>query len=219
MDWYAPATGNWCWIKQKPVYLRYVLTHGWRYLFIITEICLYVYLYIWIRRHYKKMRASLHAVDIYPSGSSATQDTTSHEIKSGRGPYQHQGASSSGYNQTVDMKGSSLTVNSTPQWSLSHMIGFRQNRPSNSWTENPQYQAIQKMLLLNSYPLAYIILWIPGITNRLIEATGHKSNVMTLMQASTQLVGLANALTYGWNEKVSTQVREYFRSKKTDNRS
>ena len=70
------------------------------------------------------------------------------------------------------------------------------------------------MLLLNSYPLAYIILWIPGIANRLIEATGNKSTVMQLMQASTQLVGLANALTYGWNEKVSSQVREYFNGSK-----
>ncbi|KAK2459262.1 hypothetical protein APHAL10511_008739, partial [Amanita phalloides] len=44
MGWYAPATGDWCWINAKPVYLRYVLTHGWRFLFIIIEISLYIYL-------------------------------------------------------------------------------------------------------------------------------------------------------------------------------
>ena len=31
-----------CWIEAKPVYLRYVLTHGWRFLFIIIEVCFYV---------------------------------------------------------------------------------------------------------------------------------------------------------------------------------
>jgi hypothetical protein len=56
MGWYAPATGNWyiaipsikistgltlahrCWIKAEPVYLRYVLTHGWRFMFIAIEV-------------------------------------------------------------------------------------------------------------------------------------------------------------------------------------
>ena len=28
-----------CWITAEPVYLRYVLTHGWRFLFIAIEVC------------------------------------------------------------------------------------------------------------------------------------------------------------------------------------
>lgn len=52
---------------------------------------------------------------------------------------------------------------------------------------------IQKLLLFNAYPVAYIILWIPGILNRFIELTGHKSRPVAILQASTQFVGLANA--------------------------
>ena len=166
--------------------------------------------YIWIRRHFKRMRLSLGTVVIYPAGASATQDATRSGIRIESGPYQSQAAASSGFIQPMAVNEASYPASHPPRFSLSHMIGLRQNQPSKSWTENPQYQAIQKMLLLNSYPLTYIVLWIPGIVNRLIEATGHKSTVMQLIQASTQLVGLANAVTYGWNEKVSSQVREYF---------
>lgn len=55
---------------------------------------------------------------------------------------------------------------------------------------------IQKLLLLNAYPVAYIILWIPGILNRFIELTGHKSRTVAILQASTQFVGLANACEF-----------------------
>ena len=100
-------------------------------------------------------------------------------------------------------------------WSLCRITGLRaasrSSRPNNS--VSPQYQAIQRVLLLNAYPLAYIILWIPGIVNRFIEAAGHESSVAQLFQASAQLVGLANALTYGWNERVSTRLREQCRAR------
>jgi hypothetical protein len=35
---------NRCWLVEKPVYMRYVLTHIWRFLFIFLEIGLYTYL-------------------------------------------------------------------------------------------------------------------------------------------------------------------------------
>ena len=99
---------------------------------------------------------------------------------------------------------------SPESWTFSRLVGLRGTRSSNTLSSNPHYRAIQKTLLLNAYPLAYIILWIPGIVNRLIEATGHTSEVMKILQASTQLVGLANALTYGWNERVARQLRKKF---------
>ncbi|KAK0197632.1 G protein-coupled glucose receptor regulating Gpa2-domain-containing protein [Armillaria mellea] len=36
--YYTAVSGNWCWLTAEPVYLRYVLTHGWRFLFIFIEI-------------------------------------------------------------------------------------------------------------------------------------------------------------------------------------
>ncbi|KAK6342238.1 hypothetical protein TWF730_001715 [Orbilia blumenaviensis] len=68
---------------------------------------------------------------------------------------------------------------------------------------------VRRILLLNAYPAMYILLWIPGIINRLIEASGGKSSVMQIMQASTQFVGLANAITYGWNERVWRQLKDH----------
>lgn len=66
---------------------------------------------------------------------------------------------------------------------------------------------IKKTLLLNAYPLLYILLWAPGLINRLVEASGHKSRVLTIMQCSTQFVGLANAITYGLNEHLKRSVK------------
>jgi hypothetical protein len=73
-----------------------------------------------------------------------------------------------------------------------------------------QASKIQRVLLLNAYPAAYIILWIPGIANRLVEASGSTSKVLQIMQASTQFVGFANAITYGWNERIAAQLRKRF---------
>ncbi|EPS45036.1 hypothetical protein H072_999 [Dactylellina haptotyla CBS 200.50] len=67
---------------------------------------------------------------------------------------------------------------------------------------------VRRVLLLNAYPAMYILLWIPGIANRLVEATGHSSHVTQFLQASTQFIGLANAITYGWNERVVRQLKE-----------
>jgi hypothetical protein len=66
---------------------------------------------------------------------------------------------------------------------------------------------IRKMLLLNAYPVLYIILWAPGLLNRLVEATGNKSRVLSIMQASTQFIGLANAITYGINGDLRRSIQ------------
>lgn len=68
---------------------------------------------------------------------------------------------------------------------------------------------IKRMLLLNAYPIMYVLLWIPGLTNRFMEATGNKSNsrVLAALQASSQFVGLANAITYGFNKGLRTRVK------------
>ncbi|KFY31983.1 hypothetical protein V493_00618 [Pseudogymnoascus sp. VKM F-4281 (FW-2241)] len=60
---------------------------------------------------------------------------------------------------------------------------------------------LKKMLLLNGYPIAYIILWIPGIANRLVESLGTSPRWLEALQSSTQFIGLANALTYGLSEQ------------------
>lgn len=68
-------------------------------------------------------------------------------------------------------------------------------------------QAVRKMLLLNGYPILYVILWIPGMATRIWEAFGVAPLWLRGMQASTQLVGLANALTYAYNEQLVQRIR------------
>lgn len=74
---------------------------------------------------------------------------------------------------------------------------------------------IKRMMLLNAYPIMYVLLWIPGLVNRLMEATGHTSDSRALaaLQASSQFVGLANALTYGFNRALRGKVKLWWRER------
>lgn len=59
---------------------------------------------------------------------------------------------------------------------------------------------IRRALFLNAYPLAYILLWLPGIVDRFMQADGVQpinSRAMAALQSCTQLIPLANALTFG----------------------
>lgn len=67
---------------------------------------------------------------------------------------------------------------------------------------------VRRMLLLNAYPVAWVVLWLPGIANRLVEAAaGSSPRWLRIMQSTTQYVGLANALTYAFNEHMRSRAR------------
>ncbi|KPM38469.1 hypothetical protein AK830_g8102 [Neonectria ditissima] len=68
---------------------------------------------------------------------------------------------------------------------------------------------IKRMMLLNEYPLMYVLLWVPGLINRLMEASGNAPSptVMAALQVSTQFVGFANALTYGFNNHLRDRLK------------
>jgi slime mold cyclic AMP receptor len=74
---------------------------------------------------------------------------------------------------------------------------------------------IKRMMLLNAYPIAYIILWIPGLINRLLEATGHPASarLAASLQVSTQFIGFANALTYGFNHHLRDRLKDIYVTK------
>jgi hypothetical protein len=80
-----------------------------------------------------------------------------------------------------------------------------------STTNRARNKKIQRALLLNAYPIAYVLLWLPGLVNRLVElSTGKSSFVLQVLQSSTQFVGVANAITYGFNERMRCRVGDYF---------
>lgn len=68
---------------------------------------------------------------------------------------------------------------------------------------------IWRMLLLNMYPVTYLILWIPGIANRIAEGMGHEVRTLVILQSSTQFIGLANASVYVYKEH-RRDVREWW---------
>ncbi|KAK2026591.1 hypothetical protein LX32DRAFT_641722 [Colletotrichum zoysiae] len=68
---------------------------------------------------------------------------------------------------------------------------------------------IKRMMFLNAYPIMYVVLWIPGLVNRLMEASGNssQSRVLQALQSSSQYIGFANALTYGFNQHVRHRIK------------
>lgn len=79
-------------------------------------------------------------------------------------------------------------------------------RPRFEASRMPAAPNVRKMLLMNGYPLAYIILWIPGIANRLAESVGESPRWLSALQATTQYIGLINAVTYGMSEQTRRGV-------------
>jgi hypothetical protein len=68
-------------------------------------------------------------------------------------------------------------------------------------------------MLLNAYPILYIIFWIPGIANRLAEASNNPLYFLRILQSTTQFIGLANAITFGWNEQIWRYLKARFIAK------
>ncbi|KAJ8106185.1 hypothetical protein OPT61_g9707 [Boeremia exigua] len=68
---------------------------------------------------------------------------------------------------------------------------------------------IWKMLLLNMYPVTYLILWIPGLANRIAEGMGYQVRVLVILQCTTQFIGLANASVYVYKEH-RRDIREWW---------
>ncbi|KAL0961540.1 hypothetical protein HGRIS_006479 [Hohenbuehelia grisea] len=213
--WYVPVSGNWCWLVKSPVYLRYAMTHGWRYLFMVLEIGLYTYLHFYLRRHFRRLAKPIVS-NLSSSDGISSQRIPLTPITLKGHPIESRSDSSlpdeAGFPEKTSAVQSdnsysapALPTSARPQKHV--MAHQREDKVS---TTNPRERAIQRVLLLNAYPLLYIILWIPGLANRIVEATGNKSRVTQIMQASTQFVGLANALTYGWNERIAKQFMDKY---------
>ncbi|KAF8853791.1 hypothetical protein BDZ45DRAFT_694001 [Acephala macrosclerotiorum] len=277
---YQPVSGNWCWITPTPIYLRYVLGHGWRLSIILTTVALYVYLFIYIHRHFASLR-EISALNGYGdhilSRTQQRSDSTlelnhdniyihndfevyeeytdfnleldepEHEesyfnfpdpaevakqhadtqadlnspppspLKAIKQAF-HPNASSPSGNAAIKSQTSPLPsrdplalVRPPPQNKLTTIAATTNPSPT---VLKLREAHIQKLLLFNAYPIGYVLLLIPGITNRFFELSGDHSRILAIAQASTQFVGLANALVYGYNERIWGLAQLYYRSKK-----
>ncbi|KAM0323259.1 hypothetical protein ACHAQA_008850 [Verticillium albo-atrum] len=280
----TPVGGNWCWISAKRPDLRYALTHGWRFAVIFSTMAIYVYIWMYLRRHFSFMRSaqrwSYGSTGDSEGGSFSSSrrkdgvfelmqedgkvnELIRAETAIGDAPPKYGGTSiglsemrmdeSTGDGKrrmdSFDDDDEDATtldemVHGTPKKTLRQQKSFREDLdritpktsyPGDSHVSIPSAGAsasvsppkkrvpnnmtmqstisefpirretlhvereIKKMMFLNAYPIMYVLLWIPGLVNRLLEASGNAPapRTMAALQVSTQFVGLANALTRG----------------------
>ncbi|KAI9792957.1 MAG: hypothetical protein M1816_001279 [Peltula sp. TS41687] len=204
---YQPVSGNWCWIKAKPAYLRYVLTHMWRFLFIFLCTGIYLYVYIFLRRHFRQ----LQTIGLQNRASKPQHEIHHHNHPASTGTEEMGFVSSNNSQSTASMGPSRDGLVASNQDFPRHHKGLPGKSAQNSGNRVATEARIKKMLLLNSYPIMYIILWIPGIVNRIVEGTGSSSRVLAFLQTSTAFIGLVNAITYGLTENVLAKLKKRFR--------
>lgn len=212
-DKIEPVSGNWCWISSQPAYLRYALGHGWRYLIFLVVAGCYGAIFLSVRRRLGR-RNRAPTLDRSYSFSMYTSDAKDVNV-------------SMVHNELIRGK---HTMPTTVREAVTRASSSERNRETGLEAAQDAKQTAQQRLgikprirvvqsstldhdtrhwlLLSLFPLAYIVVWIPGIVNRLIELSGHSSEVMTMLQASTQLTGFVNALVYGFREHKALQRRK-----------
>ncbi|PSK46107.1 Pyruvate kinase isoform A [Elsinoe australis] len=186
----GPVSGNWCWIKASRTDLRYGLTHGWRFAVIIITLVLYGYVFIMLKKHFDKMSDLM-----YGKSSDPTQRTKA------------------GNTGTVDEDEIGLTAEQANNHESVELGAIKnkvtvQDHGMRKAKGRATRQDVARIMLLKAYPLGYIILWIPGIINRLIEASGSKSRVFAIMQASTQYIGFVNSVTYVLQAVITEKLKK-----------
>ncbi|RMD40572.1 hypothetical protein DV735_g4580, partial [Chaetothyriales sp. CBS 134920] len=225
---YGPVSGNWCWIRSEFLGLRYALTHGWRIAIFLATTAIYLYIYIYLKVTFKNLRA-LHSPSDGLNNSSAFQSTLgsgtngiSNASESHRDLVAptRSGSNISAELDAIDLNDSFSKEGNTitsrhPSATLPATDLTAANGQGGPRGDNQAYRRqinLRRMLLLNGYPILYVILWIPGMANRLAESVGHGALWLSALQATTQFIGFANALTYGYNEQINHQP--YIRSKR-----
>lgn len=263
-----PVGGNWCWISATRPDLRYGMTHGWRFFVIFSTIIIYIYIWIYLRKHLgTKSRSSGRTLSfstrntntMFSKGSKDTgfrvmkedeveldtfrtrrgevdalssptifeqgldwdrrrekrdeiedmgvrEGENEVDIRTMGGRIHHQPSSS----RRSEVKYSAVT-NPNPQAPPQ----AQQNMLQTNASEFPQRRAtgdveveIKRMMLLNGYPFMYVLLWTPGLVNRLLEALGTPVSETTIaaLNMSTQFIGFANAATYGFNHHLRDRL-------------
>jgi hypothetical protein len=214
----SPVSGNWCWISRDRTDLRYGLTHGWRFAIIAVTICIYTYVWWFLSRHFRRMGSIAGSRSKF-SRSSQRRNSRSYVNIDAETPNNFQLSKHSQnlprITHTIDVESStphSLHPDNVAPWSspqpstsvdntVSSSTGVAVSDHMRKRSEQAE-KDVKRMLILNGYPIMYVLLWIPGIVNRIMEATGSQSyRALSILQVSTQLVGFANAMTYGLNQQ------------------
>ncbi|KAK2129167.1 G protein-coupled glucose receptor regulating Gpa2-domain-containing protein [Fusarium oxysporum II5] len=209
---YGPVGGNWCWIQAKYPILRWSLSFGWRLCIFFLVIGIYTTVYVQLKRAFGHFGVSGSTSD----GTNLTTDTglRSQHVRTPAWPpiiktltvaYElgtvNDAASSS---STAPMSNQAHCYsNAEPDSSAASASPIRQP----AW--NRASPNLRRMMLLNGYPLGYLILWTPGVINRFIEIKGKSPPWLVALLASTQYIGLVHAITYGYNEQFRRSIQSW----------
>lgn len=153
-----PIHGNYCWIQANPTYLRYILTHGWRFGIMVAVVAMGVFTRFYLKRHPIEPQGSFECVEEPSKGEGVRDD-----------PDQ---------------------IAQLPKL---------QNQQETHYTVVAVSDR-EKVLRLSKYLWIYILLWLPGLANRVAEATGYEIRALHILQASTAFIGFGHAVSFGWNE-------------------
>ncbi|KAF4549306.1 Hypothetical protein D9617_22g066520 [Elsinoe fawcettii] len=205
----GPVSGNWCWIKASRTDLRYGLTHGWRFAIIFITLVLYGYVFAMLKKHFDKMSDLMYGKS--SDGTKRTKGThgatiaTVNEDEIGLTGAEAGNHGTDNHEMGAIKKQTLVTVQVDPNEPEKVKVvqsGPRMNKGRATGSD------VARIMILKAYPLGYIILWIPGIVNRLIEASGHKSRPFAIMQASTQYIGFVNSVTYVLQAVITEKMRK-----------
>ncbi|PHH64216.1 hypothetical protein CDD81_4830 [Ophiocordyceps australis] len=237
---FGHVSGNWCWIRSEFLGMRYGLTHGWRIAIFVATIAIYTFIYIHLKRQFGRFRVSAPSTGttttrdqgFIDDGTGDTQHilvsntfAVSHELEE-RHPQSHEPITPSepsppskaafvSVAAVEDENDPSSSSSSSLQQQNKH-AHFRPlpPRPEPVRRTAPKLPAppnLKRMLLMNGYPIAYIILWLPGIINRLTESLGTSPRWLRALQSSTQFIGFVNACSYGFSEHLRRASRQWMK--------
>ncbi|KAI1259212.1 G protein-coupled glucose receptor regulating Gpa2-domain-containing protein [Xylariaceae sp. FL1019] len=204
---YGYVSGNWCWISSNRLDLRYGLSHGPRIAIFAITLLIYTYIYLKLRRIFTNLRSLTSNTDTRTArdhGGLPSEDTqtilVAHSISISH--------------ELQDLAPPSVTSEARKDFATEPTTQSTVTFETRANDDGKQFQAsrmpappnVRRMLLMNGYPIAYIVLWIPGIANRLAESVGDSPTWLTALQSLTQYIGLINAITYGVSEQVRRDV-------------
>ncbi|KAB8205688.1 hypothetical protein BDV34DRAFT_225090 [Aspergillus parasiticus] len=213
---YGPVSGNWCWIEPQHLSLRYALGHGWRIAIILTTVGIYAYVFVIIKRRFE-------GIAFFPHAATNSGQRTVEVSRGSVGAMTIELETSVVVESVAAEHAGTRVLDSSPstisdRQSEGHRDAVISSKAETATEINPytaqramphSYSEIRRIMLLNGYPIIYVILWIPGLLNRPFESLDYSPRWLKILQASTQYVGLANAITYSYNEGAKWRFRAW----------
>ena len=208
---FGPVSGNWCWIIERRNDLRYGLAHGIRFDILLATITIYTIVFRIVKKKMMSTLASssnqygtasghlatvqggdeLVEKDIEMANLISKSTLVTVSIDAGSGPIPRSQISTQNDTSLSDIHRAGQ-IPSTVEYNGESKMKKHEARA----VQNRTKQNMARIMLMRAYPFAYVLLWIPGIANRLAELAGHPVEALVILQASTQCIGFVDSILY-----------------------